>query len=524
MSHLATLFDPPDNATTGELRLRLRALADLVARAPVPIAVAHDAHCRLVTANEALARLLGVPADANISLTPRVGEKPLYRIQRGGSDMATGDLPMQYAIAHRVHVTNNIEIVRADGSVLYIQNDVEPLYDSTGEVCGCVSVCVDVTERKRVEDVLREADRRKNEFLATLSHELRNPLAPIRNAVELMRRAGRDSDVADRALAIMERQLLQLVHLTDDLLDMSRITHDAIQLQRDRIDLRVVMRSAIESIQPLSDAAAHLLAVDLPDDPLWVFGDFTRLAQAFVNLLNNAVKYTDRGGRISLSAAVQDGRVTVTLTDTGIGIEPAMLPRIFDMFVQLDQDVHRTGNGLGIGLALARRLVELHDGHIEAHSGGLGAGTTFVVTLPLMAAAGDAPAHAEPAADAVVACRVLVAEDIPDAAEMMRLMLESMGHAVRVAADGVQAVAMAREFEPQVALLDIGMPRMDGYEAARRIRAMLGRCVYLVALTGWGQEEDERRSFAAGFDRHVTKPAEPELLESLIASAVGSQA
>ncbi|PYR75606.1 MAG: hypothetical protein DMF87_20070 [Acidobacteria bacterium] len=489
MSHLATLFDPPDNATAGELRLRLRALADLVARAPVPIAVAHDADCRLVTANEALARLLGVPADANISLTPRAGEQPLYHIQHRGRDLPTSELPMQYAIAHRTHVTSDIEIVRADGSLVYIQNDVEPLYDSKGQVCGCVSVCVDVTERKRVEDVLRESDRRKDEFLATLSHELRNPLAPIRNAVEVMRRAGPDAEVAERALAIMERQLQQLVHLTDDLLDMSRITHGAIELQRDRIDLRVVLRSAVESIQPLSDAA-----------------------------------YTDRGGHISLSASVHDGRVTVTLTDTGIGIDPAMLPRIFDMFVQIDQDVHRAGSGLGIGLALAKRLVELHGGTIEARSGGLGTGTTFAVGLPLMTAAGDTTSDAEPPVDAVVACRVLVAEDIPDAAEMMRLMLETMGHAVRVAADGVQAVAIAQEFEPQVALLDIGMPRMDGYEAARRIRAMLGQRVYLVALTGWGQEEDERRALAAGFDRHVTKPAEPELLESLIASAVGSQA
>ena len=524
MSHLATLFDPPDDATAGELRVRLRALADLVARAPVPIAVAHDADCRLVTANDALARLLGVPADANISLTPRAGDQPLYRIQHAGHEIPATELPMQYAIAHRTHVTNDIEIVRADGSVLYIQNDVEPLYDGKGDVCGCVSVCVDVTERKRIEEVLREADRRKDEFLATLSHELRNPLAPIRNAVELMRRTGSDSPVADRALAIMERQLQQLVHLTDDLLDMSRITHDAIGLQRDRIDLRVVLRSAVESIEPLSDAAAHVLAVDLPDEPRWVFGDFTRLAQAFVNLLNNAVKYTDRGGRISLTVSTHDGRVTVTVIDTGIGIEPAMLPRIFDMFVQIDQDVNRTGSGLGIGLALAKRLVELHEGRIEARSDGLGAGTTFLVDLPLMAGVRDAPPAAGPAPDVVVACRVLVAEDIPDAAEMMRLMLETMGHAVRIAADGVQAVAIAQEFEPQVALLDIGMPRMDGYEAARRIRALLGQRVYLVALTGWGQEEDERRAVAAGFDRHVTKPAEPELLESLIASAVGSQA
>jgi signal transduction histidine kinase len=278
MSSLATLFDPPEDASAEELRARLRALADLIARAPVPIAVAHDPECRFITANDALARLLAVSPNVNISMTPRVGERPAYRIQRHGRDIPVGELPMQYAIAHRTHVANDIEIVRADGSVLFVQNDVEPLYDRRGEVCGCVSVCVNLTERKHVEDVLREADRRKDEFLATLSHELRNPLAPIRNAVELLRRAGDDPKVAARALAIMERQLHQLVRLTDDLLDISRITRNTIELRRERIDVRMVLRSAIEAIEPLSDAADHVLTVDLPNGPLWVSADFTRMS------------------------------------------------------------------------------------------------------------------------------------------------------------------------------------------------------------------------------------------------------
>jgi signal transduction histidine kinase len=521
MSSLATLFEPPDDATAEDLRGRLRALADLVARAPVPIAVAHDAECRFITANDALARLLHVPPDVNISMTPRVGERPLYHIQHEGRDMPPSELPMQYAIAHRTHVTNDIEIVRADGSVIYVQNDVEPLYDRRGDVCGCVSVCVDLTERKQVEGVLREADRRKDEFLATLSHELRNPLAPIRNAVELMRRAGRDPQIAERALAIMERQLHQLVRLTDDLLDISRITRNTIELRRDRIDLRAVLRSAIETIEPLSHGAGHELTANLPGEPLWVYGDFTRLAQAFVNLLNNAVKYTDRGGRIAVDATVEAGGAAVSLRDTGIGIDPAVLPRIFDMFVQIDPGSSRARSGLGIGLALTKRLVELHGGSIEAHSAGAGAGTTFVVRLPLVAAAERRETIEDfPPAPAASRCRVLVAEDIPDAAEMMRLMIECMGHEVRVAADGVEAVAIAETFNPHIALLDIGMPRMDGYEAARRIRLALGNHVMLVALTGWGQEDDQRQAFAAGFDRHLTKPAEPDVLEDLIASAV----
>ena len=519
MSSLATLFEPPIDATPEELRARLRALADLVGRAPVPIAIAHDADCGFISANDALSRLLGVPLNVNISLTPGPGELPRYRIQRDGGDIPPDQLPMQYAIAHRTHVQNVIEIVRADGEVRFVQNDVEPLYDRHGDVCGCVSVCLDMTERKQVESVLREADRRKDEFLATLSHELRNPLGPIRNALELLRRAGSDPSLSERALAIMERQVRQLVRLTDDLLDVSRITRNRIELRRDRIDLRAAIRSAVETIEPLSEAAAHTLTLDLPDEPLWVDADFTRVAQAFANLLNNAVKYTDRGGRIAVAAVIDAGQVVVTLADNGIGIEPALLPGIFDMFVQVDQGSSRARSGLGIGLALARRLIELHDGRIDARSEGAGTGTTFTVRLPIVAAASEAP-PLPGTARAASRCRVLVAEDIPDAAEMMRLMIECMGHEVRVAADGVQALEIARAFAPQIALLDIGMPRMDGYEAARQIRTVLGPAVILVALTGWGQEQDQQRAYAAGFDHHVTKPAEPEVLEALIAAAV----
>jgi CheY-like chemotaxis protein/nitrogen-specific signal transduction histidine kinase len=504
------------------LRAHLRALANIVARAPVPMAVAHDPDCRFISANDALARLLRLPPGTNISMTPPADAKPPYRIQQDGRDLPPPELPMQYAVAHRTHVTSDIEIVRSDGTVLYVQNDVEPLYDRAGDVCGCVSVCVDMTGRKHVEDLLREADRRKDEFLATLSHELRNPLAPIRNALEVMRRTGRDAAVSDRALGIMERQLQQLVRLTDDLLDVSRITRNRVELRRERIDLRSVVRGAVETIEPLSEAAGHTVTVDLPNQPLWVYADFTRLAQAFSNLLNNAVKYTDRGGRISVSATVDGREAVVTLSDTGIGIDPKVLPFIFDMFMQVDQGPSRSRSGLGIGLTLARRLIELHEGRIEVSSDGSGAGTTFRVRLPLVTAVAEQKRLEPRPALTSSACRVLVAEDIPDAAEMMRLMIEYMGHHVRVAADGVQAVEIAKEFDPQIALLDIGMPRMDGYEAARQIRAALGSRVVLVALTGWGQEEDQRRAYAAGFDRHVTKPAEPDVLESLIASAAAA--
>ena len=517
MSRLASLFEPPADATADELRMRLRALADLIARAPVPIAIAHDPDCRFITANDALARLLHLPTTVNISLTPPAGERRLYRIQRHGRDLPDHELPMQYAVAQRANVTNDIEIVRPDGKVAYVQNDVEPLYDRNGTVYGCISVCVDMTARKEAEDALREADRRKDEFLATLSHELRNPLAPIRNALELLRRAGTDAELRERALAITERQVQQLVRLTDDLLDVSRITRNKIGLRCERIDLRAAISSALETVAPLSTAAGHVLALDLPPAPLWVYADLTRLSQAFANILNNAAKFTDRGGRITVAASVEGEETVVTLSDTGIGIEAGALPTIFDMFVQIDQGTSRARSGLGIGLALAKRLVELHQGRIEAHSAGLGTGTTFTVRLPVAAPA-DQPKPLASVPHATERCRVLVADDIPDAAEMMRMMIECMGHDVQVAVDGVQAVEIARQFAPQIALLDIGMPRMDGYEAARHIRAALGDRVFLVAVTGWGQEEDQRRAYAAGFDRHVTKPAEPAVLESLIAT------
>ncbi len=258
---------------------------------------------------------------------------------------------------------------------------------------------------------------------------------------------------------------------------------------------------------------------------MWLDADFTRLAQAFGALLNNAVKYTDRGGLIEVTTGIERGSAMVAIADSGIGIKTSELPRIFDMFMQADHALDRARGGLGIGLTLARRLIELHGGSLEARSRGIGHGSTFVARLPLA----DAPAVAPP--DPAVRgerrkaarCRVLVAEDIPDAAEMMRMMLDFMGHEVRVAADGVQAVALAREFRPEVILLDIGMPRMDGYEAGRLIRAALGPEVLMVALTGWGQEEDQRRAADAGFDLHLTKPAEPNVLEALIASRAPRQ-
>ena len=375
-------FGSASGAGADELRNRLRRLEALIAHAPVPIAIAHDAECRMISANEALAEVLGVSPDENISLTLPEGQTPKYRIQRMGNDIPAHELPMQYSVAHRRPIRNDIEILRADGTVRYIQNDVEPLYDADGTVVGCVSVCVDLTEQRRAERLLREADRRKDEFLASLSHELRNPLVPLRNALDELRRSGGDPLVAGRAYAVMERQLFHLGRLTDDLLDVSRITRNKIDLRRERIDIRVVLHSAIETTQPLIAVAGQILTVDMPRESVWVHADFTRLAQAISNLMNNAVKYTPRGGRITLRAAEDNGDVMISVSDTGVGIAQSALPNIFDMFMQGEDPMGQPRDGLGIGLTLARRLIELHDGRIQAMSEGPGTGATFVIRLP----------------------------------------------------------------------------------------------------------------------------------------------
>ena len=515
-------FDAIDDLDADELRQRLKSLQALIASAPVPIAIAHDPDCRYISANRALAKLLSVPESVNISMTPADGAIPDYRIQRGGRDLPESELPMQLAIAQRSAISNDIEIVRSDGSVAYVQNDVEPLYDTHGQVYGCVSVCVDLTDRKLAERALLEADRRKDEFLATLSHELRNPLAPIRSALEVMRIARGKPDVVEKARLTMERQLLHLVRITDDLLDVARITQNKLEMRREWIDVRSVLQGAVEATRPAIDGQGHAVELHLPAAPLWTHADPTRLAQVLSNLLNNAIKYTARGGRIRISGAASEGHVSVTVEDNGVGIPAEMLPYIFDMFMQFPGHRDRSHGGLGIGLTLARRLVELHGGTIEARSAGAGQGSTFTVTLPSAPPSdarnldGEAISrrHTRP-------CRILVADDNPDALEMLHLMLTLHGHEVAVASDGVVAVSIASSLKPQIAFLDIGMPRMDGYDAARRIREALGPRVILVALTGWGQDEDKRRSREAGFDHHLTKPPDPEVLERLIAECAG---
>ena len=508
--------DAFDNLSADELRQRLQLVRAVLDQAPVPIAIAHDAECNFVSGNRAAAMLLQVPVDANISLTPPPGTVPPYRIQRDGQDVPADDLPMQYAIAHRTHIRNEIEILRTDGTRVYVQNDVEPIYDATGHACGCISVFIDVTDRHLSALNLLDAGRRKDEFLATLSHELRNPLAPLRTALEVMRLAKDDEAVVERARATMERQLQHLVRITDDLLDIARITRNKVEILRERIDLRSVIQSAVEATRPLMDTRRHALSLDLPSSPVWADADFTRLTQVFANLLNNAAKYTDPGGRLRLVVSARDGWATVEVSDNGQGIDPAQLSTVFDMFRQLQPERDHALGGLGIGLSLARRLLELHGGTLSAHSEGLDRGSTFAARIPLAAGMIQTADGAVPRYEFTTPCRVLVADDNPDTAEMMRTMLEFKGHDIRTANDGAQAVALAEAFRPEIAFLDIGMPGMDGYEAARQIRRHLGSTIVLVALTGWGQDEDKRLSREAGFDLHLTKPPAPDVIDELI--------
>lgn len=378
-----------------------------------------------------------------------------------------------------------------------------------------------ITGRKAAEEALKEADRRKDEFLATLAHELRNPLAPIRNGLQLIKLAEHQPDVAAPAIGIMERQVGHMVRLIDDLLDLSRITRGKLALRKERVTLWEIVQSALETSRPLAETKGHEIHVKLPARPIELFADPTRLAQVFSNLLNNSVKYTEPGGQIWFSASEYRGGVAVSVRDTGIGIPPDMLPHIFEMFRQVDASLERAQGGLGIGLTLVKRLVEMHGGHIEARSDGDGTGSRFLVRLPILAAGAAAtplPEQSPPATERSRQ-RILVVDDNEDAALSMATMLSLSGNDVRAAHDGLQALKTAREFQPDIVLLDIGMPRMNGYDAARRLREeQWGRRALLIALTGWGQEEDKRRSREAGFDAHLVKPVDLAALQHLLAS------
>jgi PAS domain S-box-containing protein len=363
---------------------------------------------------------------------------------------------------------------------------------------------------------LREEARLKDEFLATLAHELRNPLAPIRNVPDMLRAQPLGPD-GDAAVAILERQLAQMIRLIDDLLDVSRITRGHLELRRSRVDLMTAVNHAVEASRPMFDAAGVRLTVSAPDVPVTLDADPTRLAQIVQNLLNNAARYTPAGGAVALTVTPLDGKVTLSVRDSGIGIAADDLERVFELFVQIDRHSRRSQTGLGIGLPLVKQMAELHGGTVAVWSDGPGRGSEFVVTLPLIEAVPDAPAETAAAPAAVPPRRVMIVDDSEDGANSLAYVLEMRGHTVKTAYDGRAALATAAEFQPEIFFVDIGMPGMSGYDVARAVRREpWGRGMMLVALTGWGQPDDRHRSFEAGFDRHLVKPAELEEVDRLL--------
>jgi CheY-like chemotaxis protein len=400
------------------------------------------------------------------------------------------------------------------------------LPDSSGQPIAFATVSQDITERKRLEDSLRrlatdlsDADRRKNEFLAMLAHELRNPLAPIRNAARALRLAGDGSDALRSASEVVERQIGQLTRLVDDLLDMSRITRGKIELRKERTELGPIVHQAVEAARAQYGSMNQELVVTIPAEALYVDADPARLAQVMGNLLNNACKFTDEGGRITLNVADESGQAVIRVRDTGIGIAADDLPRLFDMFVQVDSSLERSRDGLGIGLTLVKTLVDMHGGTVDVHSDGLGCGSEFMVRLPLsvdMPRVLSTPALTEPAATA--RRRILIVDDSDDGAESLAMLLEFAGHETHKAYDGLEAIEAARRLRPDAVLLDIGLPRLSGYEACRRMRQEpWGKELVLVALTGWGQEKDRRESLDAGFDEHMVKPVDHDALLQFLA-------
>ena len=377
-----------------------------------------------------------------------------------------------------------------------------------------------LAEARRIADTLREADRRKDEFLAILAHELRNPLAPLRNSLETMRLSGDDPNTTRLARGIMERQVDQMVRLIDDLLDVSRVSRGKITLTRETLELRSIVMDALEVCRPLVAASSHQLSVTLPDQPVRIEGDRTRLVQVMCNLISNAAKYTAPGGQITVDARVEGADVVISVADNGVGIPADMLAKVFDLFTQVEGTLERSQGGLGIGLTLVKRLVELHGGTVQASSDGAWRGSRFVVRLPrVLRVAPIVPALSSPAGLRMRAHRILVADDNRDAADSLAAMLRLGGHEVSVAYDGREALRLAESFKPEVALLDIGMPRMNGYETAQALRQQQqdSTLLTLFALTGWGQPDDKRRSRAAGFDHHFVKPLDPAEFERILA-------
>jgi len=420
-----------------------------------------------------------------------------------------------------VGLANHTVLIGRDGTEVPIDDSGAPIRDGRGRVVGVVLVFRDITARRAAEQELRENDRRKDEFLAMLAHELRNPLAPIRNAAHTLALLGTPDDRIHWVSGVIERQVGLMTRLVDDLLDVSRITSGKITLKREPVSIAAVIAQAAEAARPPAESRKEALEVDVAPDVGWVDGDQARLVQVVGNLLDNAIKYTEEGGHIRLTARADDREVVIAVRDSGVGIAADLLPHVFDLFAQADRSLERRQGGLGIGLTLVRRLVDMHGGRVEAASEGPGRGSEFTIRLPRLAVdaaePGAEPALETPEGPPGPARRVLVVDDQPDSTDSLALFLRLRGHEVHTASDGPGALEEFARCQPEVVFLDLGLPGMSGYDVARRLRAMPeAREVRLVAVTGYGTEEDRERTRAAGFDVHLAKPVDPLAVEELL--------
>ncbi len=499
------------------LRDRQNARYDALVQSAPDVILNIDAQGIIRLANPAAARQFGYPDPDLIGREmPLLFENP------------SAWLDIWRSVSAGTASTHPVEVLvrRKDGTLRYFEVSAARWQDGTRMFV--TAILRDVNDRRDAEIALRTMDRRKDEFLATLAHELRNPLAPLRNGLQLLKPAKNDAGLISRTWQMMDMQLGQMVRLINDLLDVSRITNDRIALRKELTSLDEVIRQAIETSAPVIDSQLHKLSVDMPEQEIMLDADVVRLTQVFANLLNNAAKYTPRGGRIQVKVEQGDATVAVRIIDDGIGIPQEMLGRVFDMFTQIDNSLERTQGGLGIGLSLVRRLVQMHGGTVEAYSKGAGGGSEFVVRLPtaMKATTIDLPRPAKlDAAAESVRRRILVVDDNEDSATSLALILGLKGHETKTANDGVEAIKVGDAFQPHVVLLDIGMPKLNGYETARLMRQKeWGRQALLVALTGWGQETDRVRSSDAGFDAHLIKPVEIAAIQRLLAKMRATEA
>jgi PAS domain S-box-containing protein len=478
-----------------------------------------DIETNRLFADESLARLFNLnPTDADGELLDK------YIKSIHPDDWPRVQAALELSAKTGAEYEADYRIIQPDGSVRWVTARGRPERDDTGRPIRMPGVLVDITDRKRLENELREADRRKDEFLATLAHELRNPLAPIRNGLNLLRMSDENGAEVAHVHEMMDRQVSHMVRLVDDLLELSRISRGQIELKKDRVPLATVINQAVETSRPFIESGSHRLDLSLPEEELLIEGDVVRLSQVFANLLNNAAKYTNKGGQILLVVQKAGKDIIVSVQDNGIGIPPDKLSRVFEMFAQINNPLRRTQEGLGIGLNLVRTLVLMHGGTVEARSEGLGKGSEFRVRLPLAqvgsSQASEAPTSLNGNVETREIRRILCVDDNKDSADSLGMMLRFLGADVHTAYDGASALEAIKICRPSIVLMDLGMPGMDGCEVARRIRQDPEfQNVLLIAMTGWGQEEDRRRSSEAGFDHHLVKPVDIKALKGLLASA-----